>query len=179
MKDEIIRMLNAGYSNKEISETVGCARSTVTWYTQQLGLTSPRKFVDWEAIAEYYETHTRVDCIKHFDISDTAWVLAVNRGDIISRGNADFRYTNEQILVENSTYDTTDLKRRLLKEEILANVCKLCGQLPEHNGLPLVLQLDHINGTHNDHRIENLRILCPNCHTQTDTWGRKRNKKKK
>ena len=44
-------------------------------------------------------------------------------------------------------------------------------------GQPLSLQLDHINGIHNDNRLENLRILCPNCHTQTETYGSKRGAK--
>jgi hypothetical protein len=53
-------------------------------------------------------------------------------------------------------------------------VCSECGQLPEWNGKPLVLQVDHINGDPTDNRPENLRFLCPNCHTQTDTFaGRK------
>ena len=75
------------------------------------------------------------------------------------------------ILVENSTYTTIwRLKRRLLRESILKNECYLCG-LTEWNGKPITLQLDHINGVHLDHRIQNLRLLCPNCHSQTETFA--------
>lgn len=49
----------------------------------------------------------------------------------------------------------------------------MCGIGNEWNGKPLTLQLDHINGDHSDNRLENLRILCPNCHSQTSTWGMK------
>lgn len=78
------------------------------------------------------------------------------------------------ILINQSTYmNTTNLRNRLISENILKYQCILCGQLPEHNGMKLSLQLDHINGIRNDNRIENLRILCPNCHTQTPTYGRK------
>ena len=52
--------------------------------------------------------------------------------------------------------------------------CVLCGQNNSWNGMKLVLQLDHINGNNKDNRIENLRILCPNCHTQTETFCRSR-----
>lgn len=82
-----------------------------------------------------------------------------------------FTRTLEEILVEDSTYTSRDrLKKRLISEGKLENLCAACGLAPEWNGQPLMLQLDHINGVSNDHRIENLRFLCPNCHTQTDTY---------
>jgi len=75
------------------------------------------------------------------------------------------------ILVENSTYgDGQSLKRRLIRENLKQDICEVCGQLPWWNEKPLVLQLDHINGIHNDNRIENLRVICGHCHSQTDTF---------
>lgn len=75
------------------------------------------------------------------------------------------------ILVENSAYTTIwRLKRRLLQEGLLKYERRLCG-LKEWRGKPITLQLDHINGVRSDHRIENLRLLCPNCHSQTDTFA--------
>lgn len=86
------------------------------------------------------------------------------------------RYTMEEILVENSRYYNNDsLKRRLLNRKMLEEKCDICGILPEWCGKPLTLQLDHINGVSNDHRLINLRLLCPNCHSQTITYsGRNR-----
>lgn len=66
-------------------------------------------------------------------------------------------------------YSTGKLKSRLIKENILPNVCDNCG-IDSWNGKPIVLQLDHINGNSKDHKLENLRLLCPNCHSQTNTW---------
>ncbi len=63
------------------------------------------------------------------------------------------------------------IKAMLIQTELKVDECEECGQLPEHNGKPLILQLDHVNGDPRDWRIENLRILCPNCHTQTSTYA--------
>jgi hypothetical protein len=82
----------------------------------------------------------------------------------------------ETFLISNSTSNRYHFKARLLKEGILENVCAVCGQLPEWNDKPLSLQLDHINGISNDNRLENLRIICPHCHSQTDNFAG-RNKK--
>lgn len=82
-----------------------------------------------------------------------------------------------EILVENRSYKSSDLKKRLIKEGLKEDKCELCGCSNEWNGKPLILQLDHINGNHSDNRLENLRIVCPNCHSQTETFSNKRNKK--
>jgi len=82
-------------------------------------------------------------------------------------------YENREIYCENSTYDRTTLRNRIIKENILKYQCYECG-IVNWNDKKLSLQLDHINGIPNDHRIENLRFLCPNCHSQTKTWGNKK-----
>ena len=84
----------------------------------------------------------------------------------------------KELMVRNSTYDRGNLKKRLLKENILENKCAICGLLPEWENKKLVMVLDHINGINNDHRLENLRLLCPNCNSQQDTFCGKNVKKK-
>lgn len=80
----------------------------------------------------------------------------------------------DKILVEDSSYGSSDLRCRLIKKGLLKLGCAVCKNTGEWQGKPLTLQLDHINGNHRDNRLENLRILCPNCHTQTETHSGKR-----
>ncbi len=77
----------------------------------------------------------------------------------------------EQVMVKNSTYNRGHLKNRIIKEGLLKEVCAICGREPEWEGKRLVLVIDHINGVHNDHRLENLQLLCPNCNSQTPTFA--------
>ena len=75
-----------------------------------------------------------------------------------------------EILVENSTWvNTNHLKQRLLKENIKEYKCEICGR-SEWLGKPIALELHHVNGIKDDLRIENLQILCPNCHAFTDNY---------
>ena len=92
-------------------------------------------------------------------------------GNRSGNGGAIVVQSLDDILVKDSTYQNMgSLKRRLINENRLDYVCALCGNTGEWNGQKLVLQLDHINGDHKDNRIENLRFLCPNCHSQTETF---------
>ena len=83
----------------------------------------------------------------------------------------------EKILTVGFRYSVFKLKARLIKAGLLQNICAGCGLLPHWNGSPLSLQLDHINGDNLDNRIENLRILCPNCHSQQVTFAGKQRRK--
>lgn len=75
-----------------------------------------------------------------------------------------------EVLVEHSTWvNTNNLRKRLLKEGIKKPVCECCGR-SEWMGKPIALELHHINGIKDDLRIENLMILCPNCHAFTDNY---------
>lgn len=77
------------------------------------------------------------------------------------------------ILTKNTRCQSSRLKIRLVKCGLLKDQCEMCGLLPIWNGMPITLQLDHRNGDHEDNRIENLRVICPNCHTQTSNYGSK------
>lgn len=103
---------------------------------------------------------------KHFDHLPSKKMRNANRTKI----------PLDEILVEKSTYHSGRLKKRLIRKGLLTEKCYEC-EITEWNGKPLTIQLDHINGVNNDHRLENLRMLCPNCHSQTPTFVGRHNKK--
>lgn len=82
--------------------------------------------------------------------------------------------------VNGSVCDRKSLIKRLLKASLIENECAICKLGPVWEEEKLVLQLDHINGINNDNRVENLRLVCPNCHSQTATFsGRNQRKMRK
>jgi hypothetical protein len=81
----------------------------------------------------------------------------------------------EDVLVEHSTYSPHTLKQRLYDAGLKERVCELCGQNEHWNGAHMSLILDHINGVADDNRLENLRIVCPNCNATLETHCGKAN----
>jgi 5-methylcytosine-specific restriction endonuclease McrA len=77
---------------------------------------------------------------------------------------------NERLFVAGEPRNRGNLKRRMIADGIKQNVCAACG-LGEWRGKRLSMALHHINGDRLDNRLENLELLCPNCHSQTDTYS--------
>lgn len=76
----------------------------------------------------------------------------------------------EVYLTKNSKANPFYLKKRLIKEGLLVERCSECGLGETWNNKPISLQLDHSNGDPTDNRLHNLKLLCPNCHSQTDNY---------
>jgi 5-methylcytosine-specific restriction endonuclease McrA len=77
----------------------------------------------------------------------------------------------KEVLVKNSRYPRITAKRAIIDNGLLEYKCSICGIGGLWNGHDLTLVLDHINGINNDHSIQNLRFLCPNCNSQTATFS--------
>lgn len=96
-----------------------------------------------------------------------------------SKGRPGYQRSNDELFINGEKRSTGGLKYRILQENIYPLKCAICG-ITEWCNQPTPLELDHINGDKLNNTLENLRLLCPNCHAQTDTYaGRKFKKNKK
>lgn len=131
----------------------------------------PRRKYDWAAIQRFYdEGHSYRECRERFGFNSASWWKARLRGEITTRS---FGAPLPELLERGKSRH--NIKHRLIRAGILKNRCDECG-LTEWRGKALSIQIDHINGIKDDNRLENLRMLCPNCHSQTETFG-SRNRK--
>jgi transposase len=168
-KDEVRRLLESGCSRAEVARRLHVSKSTVTYHAKRFGLKIDAKAsrrYDWTIVQAYYDAgHTVRECQQRFGFSSASWTHAVRRGDAVARPSA---MPIDQLL--RGRRDRTHLKGRLMKAGLLAAVCATCG-IKSWRGRTLALELHHINGDGKDNCLENLTLLCPNCHSQTDSWG--------
>jgi hypothetical protein len=110
--------------------------------------------------------------IKNYNLDVSHFSSTRKSLEVLKKNRYGRLYTDEEVFSINEEISRGVVKNRAKK--CIEYVCKECGNKGVHNDKPLVLQLDHINGIGTDHRKQNLRWLCPNCHSQTDTFSGKR-----
>jgi 5-methylcytosine-specific restriction endonuclease McrA len=167
-RNKVLAMLAGGKSQAEIARSLGLTKSTVAYHARRVRDPDPRyrRRYNWRAVQAYYDAgHSVNDCVARFGFSKQTWHAAKNSGKVVTRPHA----MPIKVLL-SAPRDRAHLKKRLLKAGFLANRCAQCG-LTDWLGKPLSLELHHINGEGQDNRLENLALLCPNCHSQTDSWG--------
>jgi hypothetical protein len=143
----------------------------VTYHARRLGQKiddrCSRRY-DWEAIRRFYDAgHNASECRSRFGFNPETWHAAIRRGLVTARPT---RVPLDELLVAGPRRSRNHVKQRLFDAGVKTRTCESCG-LSKWNGLPVPLALRHVNGYRHDNRLENLQILCANCHCQTDTWA--------
>lgn len=109
---------------------------------------------------------------ENIDISHILLGRSSNKGKRFSP-----KKTDDQFFCENGTTNRGGIKTRIIRNKLIPYQCESCGLKDIWNNKKISLQLEHKNGIPNDNRLSNLSFLCPNCHSQTDTYAGKRFKK--
>jgi transposase-like protein len=170
-------LLDAGLSGAAIARELGISKSTVSYHKRRLGEvldTRCNRRYDWAEVQRFYdEGHSIRDCEEHFGFARKTFMDAAARGAVKTRPHG---APIALYLVAGRAVNRTHLKGRLFAEGLKENRCERCG-LTEWRGEPLAMALHHTNGNGLDNRLENLQLLCPNCHSQTENFagrGRRR-----
>lgn len=184
--ESIKRLLSEGHNYPSIVKATGAATSTIAYHAKRMGLgkySFERKVYDWTLVQAYYDQGYCIsEVIEHFGMNWSSLWEARKRGDVQMNVRNRTRkikngvrgaYTDAFIFREDSSLSIGAVKNRarsVLPYFCSTVDCDLHRREPVWAGKPIVLHLDHINGVRNDNRLENLRWLCPNCHSQTDTY---------
>lgn len=170
-REAVACLLGQGLSQAAIARELGISKPTVCFHMRKLGIaaaTAPARRYDWNAIREYYDAgHSAAECRSQFGCGRDAWADAIARGVIRPRLKLE---PLDEVLAAGRRRSRAHVKARLLAAGAKEPRCEGCG-LTAWLGAPISLELHHVNGDGHDNRLANLRLLCPNCHSQTDTWG--------
>ena len=170
-REQVSILLADGLSRGEIARRLGLSKSTVSYHARRLGAPvdarGARRY-DWDQVQRFYDAgHSVRQCQERFGFSRQSWHAAVKRGAVEARPHG---LPLEELLANGVHRGRNNIKLRLVRAGVKEKRCETCG-LDEWMDLPIPLSLHHINGDRQDNRLENLKLLCPNCHSQTDTFA--------
>jgi hypothetical protein len=193
--DKALELHSQGISYQKIADQLGFNKKTIyMWCSGKTDLNKLKglnglnysKISDEDFIESFENSYSISNCLSNIGVKPSGGNYKIFH-ERIKRLNLDTSHFTgmahakgkthnhareisvEDSFVKNSNLQTSGLKRKILKYNLKPYLCDICG-IKEWLDNPLSLHLDHINGVNNDNRLENIRFLCPNCHSQTDTY---------
>jgi len=165
-RQRVRELLDAGWPRASVARQLGLSKSTVSYHARRLDkpidVRCARRY-DWTVVQAFYDAGASVrETAMAFGFSMKSWHCAANRGDIVARPAA---MPLSKLLVADTYRGREHLKRRILDAGLKRPECERCG-ISHWHGRRIGLALHHSNGDRIDNRLENLQLLCPNCHSQ-------------
>ena len=191
-RNKILELKEKGFSYTEICHELNCDKSLVAYYCGENKWQKKKESIIEKENSKIEYEQIVCNLIKNSDNINQVCILLGKRPtninyiyikNIIDKYNIDISHFKinvqekpkkykeiDDILCEHSPYKTiSSLRARLIRDGIKEEKCECCGNT-EWLGKKIPLQLHHVNGVRDDNRIENLQLLCPNCHAFTDTY---------
>ena len=171
--NKVLELRELGLSYSQIASKLGVYKSTVAYHVKRSKINTSiildrRKIYVWGKISAYYNKgHTYTECKNKFGFSVATWQKAIKRGDIAPRDNT----KSVEDRIQSGKRLTSNLKNSIQLNGIIGTKCSMCNQGQSWRGKHLKLQIDHIDGDSLNNDLHNIRLLCPNCHSQTDTYA--------
>lgn len=189
-KNELQIKTQEGLSIRDISKYFNCSYTSVRYWLKKYNLNTSgyKKNYNWNKenlILAIEKSNCKSDILRNLNISVKSgnfqtlekyckkYEIDIGNLKYINKNGFKEKSSNEQIFILNSTFSRKLVKARIIKYKLIDYKCKICHNTGEWMKEKLSLQLDHINGIDDDNRLTNLRFLCPNCHSQTKTFGSK------
>ena len=172
-RERVRALLDRGLTQAAVARELGLTPAAVSYHAKRLGRprqTACARRYDWSEIQAHYDAgHSITQCQERFGFSRKTFHDAVLRGAVVTRPRA---MPLAQLLVAGTYRGRDNLKARIVAAGLKDGSCEECG-ITDWRGRPLSMAFHHVNGDGRDNRLENLRLLCPNCHSQTENFAGK------
>jgi transposase len=190
-------LCDRGLTQRAIANELGVSHTTIRYWLKQHGLrthgrSAPKRWDSEQFATACEESNTVAQVLDRLGVSkysgnySRAARLAEQLGVVlpVARKGEWYSRIAKPILTDDQVHarfqrterpqDSKSMKRWMTRRLGVPHACTTCGLGPEWNGKPLTLELDHIDGDRLNNELSNLRLLCPNCHAQTETSNRRK-----